>query len=66
MDKEKREAYDAIAGFTGGAVNPFYDASYERNQVRRYTMCCAVELQGAHLCLPLMLFTPPAGVCQRV
>ena len=33
MDAEKRAAYDAIAGFSGGATNPFYDRSYERNQV---------------------------------
>ena len=34
MDKEKRAAYDALAGFTGGAVNPFVDAVYERDHVR--------------------------------
>ena len=34
MDKEKRAAYDALAGFTGGAVNPFVDAAYERDHVR--------------------------------
>lgn len=33
MDKEKREAYDAIAGFSGTAMNPFHDTKYERNQV---------------------------------
>ncbi|CAL8460661.1 g191 [Coccomyxa elongata] len=33
MDKEKREAYDAIAGFSGTAMNPFRDTNYERNQV---------------------------------
>ena len=38
MDAEKRAAYDAIAGFSGGAINPFHDTSFERNQVR--TWCC--------------------------
>ncbi|KAK9846614.1 hypothetical protein WJX81_007606 [Elliptochloris bilobata] len=31
MDKEKRAAYDALAGFTSGSVNPFTDTMYERD-----------------------------------
>jgi hypothetical protein len=38
MDAERRAAYDAIAGFSGGAVNPFSDRSYERNQVLLMTL----------------------------
>ena len=37
MDKEKREAYDAIAGFSDATTNPFHDTSYERNQVWKRT-----------------------------
>ena len=37
LDPEKRAAYDALAGFTQGAVNPFVDAAYERDHVRRLT-----------------------------
>ena len=42
MDKEKRAAYDALAGFAGGAVNPFVDAAHERDHVRTstYLACC--------------------------
>jgi ferredoxin len=32
-DPDKRTAYDAIAGFEIGGVNPFVDTSYERDQV---------------------------------
>lgn len=32
-DPEKRMAYDAIAGYEIGGVNPFVDTSYERDQV---------------------------------
>jgi len=35
LDPEKRAAYDALAGFTHGAVNPFVDAAYEQDHVRR-------------------------------
>lgn len=38
MDPEKRASYDAIAGFTGGAINPFNDLSYERNKVRSLSL----------------------------
>lgn len=34
MDPEKRAAYDALAGFSGNAVNPFRDTLYERDHVR--------------------------------
>ena len=54
MDREKREAYDAIAGFSGGAVNPFNDTSYERNQVRHCTvMRSSIEVHRFRLHMPL-------------
>jgi hypothetical protein len=33
-DPEMRAAYDAIAGFQVGGVNPFRDPSYEKDMVR--------------------------------
>lgn len=34
MDAEKRAAYDALMGFTSGAINPFNDRSHTPDKVR--------------------------------
>ncbi len=64
MDREKREAYDAIAGFSGNALNPFYDTSYERSQVCGNTSL-PLDACIVHLTVPDVV-TFIAGVCQRV
>ena len=33
MDPDKRAAYDALMGFTSGAMNPFNDKSYTPDKV---------------------------------
>ena len=33
MDPGRRQLYDELAGFSMDSVNPFLDASYERDQV---------------------------------
>ena len=33
MDPDKRAAYDALMGFTSGAINPFNDKSYTPDKV---------------------------------
>ena len=55
MDTEKRAAYDAIAGFSGGAVNPFHDTSYERSQVSSWCWCPRTYPQHGPFLLPPLL-----------
>ena len=33
MDADKRAAYDALMGFTSGAINPFNDRSHAADKV---------------------------------
>jgi hypothetical protein len=58
MDVERRAYYDAIAGFQVGGVNPFDDASYERDMVRQAARTPAI--QPAPLPLPWKPDNAPA------
>ena len=49
-DPEKRLAYDAIAGFQVGGVNPFKDTSYERDMVFVDEFTCIGE-PSHHACI---------------
>lgn len=47
-DPEKRAAYDSIAGFQVGGINPFKDTSYERDMVFVDEFTCIGKPTGMH------------------